>query len=222
MEACGVWARTRSTVHIANNVSKTAVNDGRMKPPGATNRGELGFANHLIHHRSFSRYAGRMLKGRSMKVAALLATIALVAASLSAPGWPPWLFVVLFVFGAVNLAFEPPWPIVPVSVGATIATMAWPRLAGWTTLYIFLVWPLWVLLTRSRDHDQGEPAAIDTQMSSGRRARTVAAGLFVAVAAGSVSYRLLVNHRLEQTAALFIGIPTLLAVLVIFLVRPRS
>jgi len=50
-----------------------------------------------------------------------------------------------------------------------------------------------------------------------RRARTRVIGLVLALAAGSALYRLLVWGSLEQTAALFIGVPTLLAVWVALL-----
>ena len=38
----------------------------------------------------------------------------------------------------------------------------------------------------------------------------------------SIVYRLLVAQGLQQTAALFVGIPALLAILVVFAVSPRS
>jgi hypothetical protein len=46
--------------------------------------------------------------------------------------------------------------------------------------------------------------------------------VILAVACASLAYRLLVAHRLEQTAALFIGIPTLLAIIVVLSGTPRS
>lgn len=53
-------------------------------------------------------------------------------------------------------------------------------------------------------------------------ARVALATLIGAVAAGIIAYRLIVAHNLQQTAALFIGIPALLAIVVIFGVSPRS
>ena len=35
-------------------------------------------------------------------------------------------------------------------------------------------------------------------------------------------YQLIVAHSLQQTAALFVGIPALLAIVVVFMVSPRS
>ncbi|MGI8656419.1 MAG: hypothetical protein ACR2LC_14530 [Pyrinomonadaceae bacterium] len=46
------------------------------------------------------------------------------------------------------------------------------------------------------------------------RARWTLASIIIALAAGSIVYRLLVNNHLEQTSALFIGLPAILAILV--------
>ncbi|GAC1446772.1 MAG: hypothetical protein NVSMB56_08630 [Pyrinomonadaceae bacterium] len=54
------------------------------------------------------------------------------------------------------------------------------------------------------------------------RNRVKLAGIIFAVAMGSVAYRLLVWKHLEQTSALFIGIPTLLALAAVFLPNAKS
>jgi hypothetical protein len=46
--------------------------------------------------------------------------------------------------------------------------------------------------------------------------------IIVAVALGAAAFHAIRDHRLEQTSALFIGIPTLLAVVVILAVSPKS
>lgn len=66
--------------------------------------------------------------------------------------------------------------------------------------------------------EQKQP--VDTP--AGRRARTALAAVIGAVGACSFFYRWLVSTRLEQSSALFVGIPTLLAVLVVLLMRPRT
>jgi hypothetical protein len=53
-------------------------------------------------------------------------------------------------------------------------------------------------------------------------ARVALATLIAAVAIGVVAYRMAVAHNLQQTAALFIGVPALLAIVVVFGVSPRS
>jgi hypothetical protein len=59
-------------------------------------------------------------------------------------------------------------------------------------------------------------------LSSATAARIAVASLILAVTIASTAYRLLVLHRLDQTAALFVGIPALLAIVVVFAVSPRS
>ena len=49
-----------------------------------------------------------------------------------------------------------------------------------------------------------------------------AAALIAAVAVASLAYRLIFASRLQQTAALFVGIPALLAIVVVLVVSPRS
>ena len=46
--------------------------------------------------------------------------------------------------------------------------------------------------------------------------------LILAVTAGSVMYRLIVRGRLEQTAALFVGIPAVLAILLAMMPKART
>ncbi len=48
------------------------------------------------------------------------------------------------------------------------------------------------------------------------------AGIIVAFAAGGIAYRLLVKHRLEQTSALFIGLPALVALILALTPRAKS
>jgi len=46
--------------------------------------------------------------------------------------------------------------------------------------------------------------------------------VLIAAAAGVALYRILVQRHLEQTAALFIGLPTVLAILLVYFVKPRT
>ena len=68
-----------------------------------------------------------------------------------------------------------------------------------------------------------ESVAIEAaDKTNGRRARITLVAVIAAVGAASLGYRLLVWHHLEQTSALFIGIPMLLAIVVVLFARPRS
>ena len=53
-------------------------------------------------------------------------------------------------------------------------------------------------------------------------ARFALATIIIAVAVAAVAYRAILSHGLQQTAALFVGIPALLAVAVVFGVSPKS
>jgi hypothetical protein len=83
---------------------------------------------------------------------------------------------------------------------------------------VFFIAPLCVLYRVLRKPAEPRPEA-DPR---GRRARQTLAGVIIAVAAAMALYLFLVEGRLEQTAALFVGVPALLAVLVVVTARPVS
>ena len=71
-----------------------------------------------------------------------------------------------------------------------------------------------------RGADRG---AVDRQNALiASRAKMGAAALVIAVAVASITYRLLIFGRLQQTAALFVGIPAVIAIVVVYGVSPRS
>lgn len=78
----------------------------------------------------------------------------------------------------------------------------------------------WGSIARQRwsEERDGAVGARDGAMTA--RLRVV--GVIAIVAAASLLYRWLVWHRLEQTSALFIGIPAFLAALVALLSRPKT
>jgi len=89
---------------------------------------------------------------------------------------------------------------------------------------VWLIWPpafmvAWALEKERTAETIADPAP---EPRDGHRARVTAAVIIGAVAAASIAFRILVMHNLEQTAALFVGIPTLLAIVVVFAVRPES
>ena len=65
------------------------------------------------------------------------------------------------------------------------------------------------------------PATPDAAQDS-LRARLSLAAIILAVTAASLWYRGVVDHGLQQTAALFIGVPVVLAIVVIFTTSPKS
>lgn len=54
------------------------------------------------------------------------------------------------------------------------------------------------------------------------KARLALTAIILAVSAASLAYRAVVFHGLDQTAALFIGVPVVLAIVVIFTTSPQS
>ncbi len=158
-----------------------------------------------------------------------------VAAGVAAPfnqwhpsSWFDWgALVAMVVFGIVNVIFSLPgtqW-VRAIAIGLTLAALIWPRLLfGPTILFIWLGWPLALLVAwaTARGEDSTLDAERPRETPGATRARVGVAAMVVAVAIASVVYRILVTHRLEQTAALFVGIPALLAILVVFWVSPRS
>jgi hypothetical protein len=144
---------------------------------------------------------------------------ALIAAALAGRPEPPlWLTLGVIAFGAFNVFLDAPgteW-IRALAIGGTLAVLALPTwFLGLATLIAWFLWVpafavAWAL---ARDpHDPAEPT----------RARIALATLIVAVAIGAVTYRVIVAHNLQQTAALFVGIPALLAIVVVFGVSPDS
>jgi hypothetical protein len=152
-----------------------------------------------------------------IKVAIVVALIA--AALVGRPGSPLWLTLSVIAFGAFNVFLEAPgteW-IRALAIGGTIAALVLPNwFFGPVALLAWLVWvPAFAVawaLARDPRHDPGEAT----------RARIALATLIVAVAIGAIAYRVVVLHNLQQTAALFIGIPALLAIVVVFGVSPDS
>lgn len=100
---------------------------------------------------------------------------------------------------------------VPVGPRMLVAVLAW------------LVWPpaflvAWALARA----ENGPPQERSESSTAGTQARVAIAAMIGAVALASLMYRLIVGHGLQQTAALFIGIPALLAIVVTLAVSPRS
>jgi len=73
----------------------------------------------------------------------------------------------------------------------------------------------------AREKAANPPADAD-QRTGAQRARAALAAVVLAVAAGAFAYRLTLVNELQQTAALFVGVPALIAIVVIFAISPRS
>jgi hypothetical protein len=137
-----------------------------------------------------------------------------------------WFFLGWLTFGIFNVLFSPPGTqrVRAIAIGATFASLLWPTLFAGVVFLAWLVWPpafmvAWALASRSTANPS---AGRQEGHSAASRPRIALAALIGAVATASIAYRLLVAHNLQQTAALFIGIPAILAIVVVFAVSPRS
>jgi hypothetical protein len=145
--------------------------------------------------------------------------VALTAAALvGRPHWSIWLTIPLLAFGIFNLFFAAPGTegIRGAAIVGALAALAFPQLFfGPVAAMALVAWPPafavgWALSRNPRDPNEG------------LRARSALAALIAAVAIAAIAYRMIVAQHLEQTAALFIGIPAILAIVVVFGVVPES
>jgi hypothetical protein len=91
-------------------------------------------------------------------------------------------------------------------------------LLGLVLTFCLLVVPAVVvgLALHREASDESEPSATTNN------SRVVLAVIIAAVAVASIAFRLITGYGLQQTAALFIGIPALLAIMTVFSPTPRS
>jgi hypothetical protein len=162
---------------------------------------------------------------RSIRTQVILAAALVAAALIGGRAQPEWVKPATLIFGIFNVVFSPPstrW-VTGTAIGAAVATLLWPNLfAGPMLVLASLVWPLAFVVawTVAAGTEPGpEPSAGEPSRTP---ARIAVAAIIGAVALAAVAYRLLVLHHLGQTAALFVGLPTLLAIVVVFCVSPRS
>jgi uncharacterized membrane protein len=107
---------------------------------------------------------------------------------------------------------------------AAVVVMATASLLpfGWAWRLVFAVAVLWptIALLRSGLSYPRDGSAAEPRHAAG--ARFLLASLIAAVALGAVYYRYLTTRHLEQTSALFVGIPAMLAIAVVWTSRPKS
>ena len=133
----------------------------------------------------------------------------------------------LLAFGIFNLLVSVPgttW-VRRTAVAASLVGLLLPGNAkSLVVVLAWLVWPPAFLVTWavSGQRNATQDVGLREESEGGNKARVTMAATIVAVAMGSIFYRLVVAHDLQQTAALFIGVPTLLAIVVVFFVSPRS
>jgi hypothetical protein len=155
---------------------------------------------------------------RTAGSAAVLFVVALAAGRTDAASLGLMAFAVLNAAVAVPGGRWVRWG----TFGLVLAAVALPGMSETVVILLLcLAWPPAMLLVwaLSGDADASEAAQVP---AAAQRARVTVSAIVVAVALAALAFRLLRYGSLHQTAALFVGIPALLAVVVTLAVTPRS
>jgi hypothetical protein len=177
----------------------------------------------------------------SKKVQIKAAVVALFAAAAvvgqpthAASATPTSIILGLLLFGIVNVLFSTPGTelVRATAMVMTFAGLLSPLLAWAVVIFAALIWPPWLMVTSALARrpagtplvgDDGRAAVVGQGGRAAPNGAQVAlAALIGAVAVASLYYRWIGRHGLQQTAALFVGIPAILAIVVVFAVSPRS
>jgi hypothetical protein len=158
---------------------------------------------------------------RKLLLIALLGAVSLVARQ-SEPGARG----AFFVLGVLNVLAEAPGTGFVRAFGfaaAIVSTLTGPFGIGFG-FWTFLLWlpafiSAWAVGLR-REQSAATRSANASQGPSTAQIAVVTG--IVACAIASIAYRLLVVHSLQQTAALFVGVPTVIAITMVVGVSPRS
>jgi hypothetical protein len=172
-----------------------------------------------------------MPRGIQLKAAliALLVGAAIVGHQTrnSVPAVDPFILGLLLLFGIVNVLLSAPgtqW-VRGIAIGTASAALLGPyQYLSIAAVLAWLTWPPAFMVAWAFARHSGGSVSSEGQEGdeAATRARIALAALIGAVALASVAYRLLFTRELQQTAALFVGIPALLAIVVVFAVSPRS
>ena len=149
--------------------------------------------------------------------AAIIGSRAAPQAPIPLPGEVDGLTLAGFlILGELNLfvRLRSGWFVRGATYVVVLAGLLSPRTMAPLLLLLWIVWPIAIMVAVGLD----ERTDLDEAMAS----RTVVAALVAASVLGAVSYRLILRHDLGQTSVLFIGIPALLAIVVVYFVSPRS
>lgn len=162
-----------------------------------------------------------MSSGMPLKVAGV--TVLIAAAVIG--GAIERFAVAMLIFGIVNVlasARGTTWVRAAAVVASLVAFAApvGPRML--VAVLAWLIWPPAFLVAWALARADDGPSPDQSDSSTAGTARVAVAAMIGAVALASLFYRLILGHGLQQTAALFIGVPALLAIVVTLAVSPRS
>ncbi len=163
---------------------------------------------------------------KEMTVKCTVAVILIAAATLGSRQDALWPILGLLAFGLLNVFLSirrTVWACAPTVVAIFVALLS-PKDRALVVLLLWLFWPPAFLVTWALGREV--PLVLDAEQlhdaMGGQRARAVVAGCIGSIAAATLMYRWIVGAGLQQTAALFVGIPALLAMGVALAVVPRS
>jgi hypothetical protein len=130
----------------------------------------------------------------------------------------------LLVFAVVNglLMVRGTNLIRAATIVACLCALLWPGARPVMAVIMWLVWPPTLLVAWALGRERNEPNADEHSSLAPTRARITITAIIVSVTIASIAYRVILGAGLQQTAALFVGLPALLAIAVVFLVSPRS
>lgn len=135
-----------------------------------------------------------------------------------------WLVLGILAIGAFNALVTPPgtlW-VRCFGIACSFIALLFPEYGRVLALsLLWLIWPPAYLVAWSLESEKLD-AALDSPTGAPSAARGVLAAIIAAVSLAYLAYKGIFAHQLQQTAALFIGIPTLLAIVVVLFVSPRS
>ena len=138
-----------------------------------------------------------------------------------------WLRMLILAIGVLSALFTVPgafW-IRTATVAASMFALLVPAARGAVVLLFWLLAPPAFVLAWAMEHSQIDDGGNIKDARHGNALspnRVRAAALIAAVAIASIAYKFIFYQQLHQTAALFVGIPALLAIVVVLFVSPRS
>lgn len=167
------------------------------------------------------------------KLSNKLAVTALLVA-ITVIRWPamiaPAYTIAMLAFGFVNvfLALPGTGQVRAAAIGITLIALLAPPLQLLVGIGAWLLWlPAFAAsYALGTERPRDDPGDVDIDNVDGAQARRqshwTAAATIAAAALASLGYRVIVLQHLQQTAVLFVGIPALIAVIIVFAVSPDS
>ena len=129
----------------------------------------------------------------------------------------------VLAFGLINTVITLPgtrW-VTWAAIATAAFALAWPSDRPLLMSILWLAWPSAMLVGWGFGRDD-LPRRVAADAAHRRNARLGLAAIVAAVATGVLFYRAVFGSGLGQTAALFVGVPAIMAVVVTFALTPRS